>query len=142
MKIKRNELVLVNLDPVVGSEQGRMRPALVIQNDIGNDYSPTTIVAAITTKIFSKEFPTNVTIPSKNTKLDKDSTILLNQIRTMLSYFGITTSHIQLRKQPGRQFHGRFYIKGKENLRKFYKQFCFLYASEKQEVLEDLISRS
>tara|TARA_Y100000034_G_C6744869_1_gene330729 strand:- start:72 stop:416 length:345 start_codon:yes stop_codon:yes gene_type:complete len=83
MKIKRNELVLVNLDPVVGSEQGRMRPALVIQNDIGNDYSPTTIVAAITTKIFSKEFPTNVTIPSKNTKLDKDSTILLNQIRTI-----------------------------------------------------------
>ena len=59
----------------------------------------------------------------------------------MLYHFGITTSHIQLRKQKGRQFHGRFYIKGKENLRKFYKQFRFLYASEKQEVLEELISR-
>ncbi len=65
----------------------------------------------------------------------------LNQIRAMLYHFGITTSHIQLRKQKDRQFHGRFYIKGKENLRKFYNEFCFLYASEKQEVLEDLISR-
>src|SRR3989344_248720 len=63
----------------------------------------------------------------------------LNQIRAMLYHFGVTTSHIQLRKQPGRQFHGRFYIKGKENLHKFYKQFSFLYASEKQEVLMDLI---
>jgi len=63
----------------------------------------------------------------------------LNQIRAMLSHFGITTSHIQLRKQKGRQFHGRFYIKGKENLHKFYNEFSFLYASEKQEVLEELI---
>ncbi len=66
----------------------------------------------------------------------------LNQIRAMLYHFGISTLHIQLRKQKGRQFYGRFYIKGKENLRKFYKQFSFLYASEKQEVLEDLISRN
>jgi hypothetical protein len=65
---------------------------------------------------------------------------LLNQIRTMLYHFGINTSHIQLRKQKGRQFHGRFYIKGKENLHKFYNEFSFLYASEKQEVLEKLIS--
>lgn len=64
---------------------------------------------------------------------------LLNQIRAMLYHFGITTSHIQLRKQPNRQFHGRFYIKGKENLHKFYKQLEFSYASEKQEVLEELI---
>ena len=63
----------------------------------------------------------------------------LNQIRAMLSHFGISTSHIQLRKQNGRQFHGRFYIKGKENLHKFYNEFSFLYASEKQEVLEQLI---
>jgi predicted transcriptional regulator len=63
----------------------------------------------------------------------------LNQIRAMLLYFGITTSHIQLRKQKGRQFHGRFYIKGKENLHKFYNEFSFLYASEKQEILEKLI---
>jgi hypothetical protein len=64
----------------------------------------------------------------------------LNQIRTMLYHFGINTSHIQLRKQKSRQFHGRFYIKGKENLQKFYKGFGFFYASEKQEVLERLIS--
>ncbi|MFH1276377.1 MAG: hypothetical protein ABIH82_04665 [Candidatus Woesearchaeota archaeon] len=66
----------------------------------------------------------------------------LNQIRAMLYHFGITTSHIQLRKQQGRQFHGRFYIKGKENLHKFYNEFSFLYASEKQKVLEDLIKRN
>lgn len=63
----------------------------------------------------------------------------LNQIRTMLKHFEISTSHIQLRKQKERQFCGRFYIKGKENLHKFYNQFSFLYTSEKQEVLEDLI---
>ena len=71
--------------------------------------------------------------------LNKEKIKLLNQIRAMLSNFGITTSHIQLRKQKGRQFHGRFYIKGKENLHKFYNEFSFLYASEKQEVLEELI---
>ncbi len=65
----------------------------------------------------------------------------LNQIRAMLYHFDITTSHIQLRKQEGRQFHGRFYIKGKENLRKFYNGFSFLYASEKQTVLEELIAK-
>jgi hypothetical protein len=63
----------------------------------------------------------------------------LNQIRAMLYHFDIETSHIQLRKQKGRQFHGRFYIKSKENLHKFYKNFSFLYASEKQEILEQLI---
>ena len=52
--IKHGDIVLVNLDPVIGSEQGKTRPALVIQNNIGNEYSPTTIVAPITTKIFSK----------------------------------------------------------------------------------------
>lgn len=65
----------------------------------------------------------------------------LNQIRSMLSYFKINTTHIQLRTQPGRSFNGRFYIKGKENLHKFYKQFRFLYASEKQLVLDELIQK-
>lgn len=63
----------------------------------------------------------------------------LNQIRAMLNHFGIKTTHIQLRKQKRRAFSGRFYIKGKEDLTKFYKQIGFLYASEKQEVLEPLI---
>ena len=83
MRIKRGDVVLVNLDPVVGSEQGKTRPALVLQNDIGNEYSPTTIVAPITSKIFSKRFPTNVEIDSINSPLKESGTILLNQIRTI-----------------------------------------------------------
>ncbi|MBU0962855.1 MAG: type II toxin-antitoxin system PemK/MazF family toxin [Nanoarchaeota archaeon] len=83
MIIKRGDLVLVNLDPVIGSEQGKIRPAVIIQNNLGNDYSPTTIIAPITSKIFSKEYPTNVQISAKESGLEKDSTILLNQIRTI-----------------------------------------------------------
>jgi mRNA interferase MazF len=83
VQIRRGDIVLVNLDPVVGSEQGRTRPALIIQNDIGNEYSPTTIVAPITSKIFSKQFPTNVEVDSTNSPLKEKSTILLNQIRTI-----------------------------------------------------------
>ena len=83
IRIQRGDIVLVNLDPVIGSEQGKTRPAMVIQNNIGNDNSPTTIVAPITSKVFTKEFPTNVQITSKESKLEKDSTILLNQVRTI-----------------------------------------------------------
>lgn len=83
MKLKRGDIVLVNLDPMIGSEQGKTRPALIIQNNISNEYSPTTIIAPITSKIYSKEFPTNVFITTKDSKLDKDSTVLLNQIRTI-----------------------------------------------------------
>ena len=82
-QVKRGDIILVNLDPVIGSEQGKTRPALVIQNNTGNMHSPTTIIAPITSKIFDKEYPTNVTITKKESKLDKDSTILLNQIRTI-----------------------------------------------------------
>lgn len=81
--IKRGQIVLVDLNPVKGSEQGKIRPALVIQNDEGNKLSPVTIVAPITSKIFTKEFPTNVEISSKESNLKKESTILLNQIRTI-----------------------------------------------------------
>jgi len=63
----------------------------------------------------------------------------LNQVRSMLNHFGIKTTHIQLREQEGRAFSGRFYIKGKEDIIKFYEQIGFMYASEKQEVLESLI---
>jgi len=83
MKIQRGDIVLVNLDPVIGSEQGKIRPAVIIQNDIGNEYSPTTIVAPITSKIFRKDFPTNAKLTSKDSGLKKDSTVLLNQIRTI-----------------------------------------------------------
>ena len=81
--IKRGDIVLVNLDPVIGSEQGKTRPSLVIQNDIGNENSPTTIVAPITTKIYSRQFPTNVEIDKTNSPLKEKSTILLNQIRAI-----------------------------------------------------------
>jgi|SRR3989344_106201 len=83
INIKRGHIVLVNLDPVVGSEQGKIRPALIIQNDVSNEYSPTTIIAPITSKIYSKEFPTNVQITPKDSGLEKESTILLNQVRTI-----------------------------------------------------------
>lgn len=81
--IKRGDIVLANLDPVIGAEQGKTRPALVIQNDIGNEYSPTTIIAPITSKIFSRQFPTNTEIDKTNSPLKEKSTILLNQIRTI-----------------------------------------------------------
>jgi len=83
MKIKRGEIVLANLEPVAGSEQGGIRPVLIIQNDISNEYSPITIIAPITTKIYEKNYSTNVFVESKDSKLSKDSTILLNQIRTI-----------------------------------------------------------
>lgn len=76
---------------------------------------------------------------SKEEKHIENLVNLINQIRSMLAHFAINTSHIQLRKQKGRKFHTRFYIKGRQNIHKFYKSFSFLYASEKQEVLESLI---
>ena len=83
MKIKRGEIFLAILEPVKGSEQGGIRPVLVIQNDTSNQYSPTTIIAPITSKIYEKDYHTNVFIKKEESKLDKDSTILLNQIRTI-----------------------------------------------------------
>jgi len=83
MKILRGDIILVNLEPVTGSEQGRTRPAVVIQNNISNFYSPTTIIAPITSRAYDKEYPTNVFLSKQDSKLDKDSTILLNQIRTI-----------------------------------------------------------
>ena len=83
MQIKRGDIFLANLEPIKGSEQGGIRPVLIIQNDISNKYSPVTIIAAITSKMFDKEFPTNVFISKEDSNLDKDSNILLNQIRTI-----------------------------------------------------------
>lgn len=83
VEIKRGDIVLVNLEPIKGSEQGGIRPCLIIQNDKGNLYSPLTIIAPLTSKEFTKEFPTNILISKKDSGLDKDSTILLNQIRTI-----------------------------------------------------------
>jgi mRNA interferase MazF len=80
---KRGEIYMADLDPVVGSEQGSRRPVLIIQNDIGNQYSPTTIIAAITSQLSAKIYPTEVRIKAGSGGLDKDSAVLLNQIKTI-----------------------------------------------------------
>ena len=82
-QIIRGEIVVANLEPVEGSEQGGVGPVLIIQNDILNKHAPTTIIAPITSKIYTKEYPTNVIIKKEDSKLKLDSTILLNQIRTI-----------------------------------------------------------
>lgn len=84
MKIcKRGEIYLADLDPVVGSEQGSRRPVLIIQNDVGNQYSPTTIVAAISSQLSPKTYPTEVRLKAGAGGLDKDSAVLMNQIKTI-----------------------------------------------------------
>ena len=83
MVIKRGEVYQADLNPVVGSEQGGKRPVLVIQNDIGNAYSPTVIVAAITSQINKSRLPTHVELLAEECGLEKDSVLLLEQIRTI-----------------------------------------------------------
>lgn len=83
MLIKRGEIYYADLSPVVGSEQGGTRPVLVLQNDIGNQYSPTTIVAAITSQIEKAKLPTHIEMPAGVAGLEKDSVILLEQLRTI-----------------------------------------------------------
>ena len=83
MLIKRGDLFWVDLNPARGSEQMGKRPVLVIQNDIGNELAPTTIVAPLTTKSFTKEYPTNVHVPKGVAGLKDNSTVLLSQIRTI-----------------------------------------------------------
>lgn len=83
MEIRRGDIYFANLNPVIGSEQGGTRPVLVLQNDIGNRYSPTTIVAAVTSRIKKGWLPTHVELPKKNSHLEKDSVILLEQLRTI-----------------------------------------------------------
>ena len=80
--LKRGDIYLVNLDPVIGSEQGGLRPVLVIQNNIGNKYSPTCVVAAITSRC-NKKFWLPTHIPIHCAQLDKESIVLLEQIRTI-----------------------------------------------------------
>ncbi|MBR7100034.1 MAG: type II toxin-antitoxin system PemK/MazF family toxin [Clostridia bacterium] len=82
MNVKRGELYYADLSPVVGSEQGGVRPVLVVQNDVGNKYSPTIIAAAITSKLNKAKLPTHIELPS-SFGLAKDSVILLEQIRTI-----------------------------------------------------------
>lgn len=81
--IKRGEIYFAQLNPVVGSEQGGIRPVLVVQNDIGNQYSPTTIVLAITSQINKAKLPTHVELRADTYGMERDSVILAEQIRTI-----------------------------------------------------------
>lgn len=79
----RGDIWLAKLDPTIGSEQGKTRPVVIIQNDVANEYSPVVIIAAITTALGPKEYPTEVQVKAPKGGLRKDSVILLNQIRTI-----------------------------------------------------------
>ena len=81
--MQRGEVYFADLSPVVGSEQGGIRPVLILQNDIGNRFSPTVIVAAITAQIQKAKLPTHVEIDAKKYHFERDSVILLEQIRTI-----------------------------------------------------------
>ena len=83
MNVKRGDIYYADLSPVVGSEQGGLRPVLIIQNDIGNRYSPTVIAAAITSRMEKNKLPTHIEVYAARVGLPRDSVILLEQIRTL-----------------------------------------------------------
>lgn len=83
MVIKRGDIFYADLSPVIGSEQGGIRPVLIVQNDVGNKYSPTVIASAITSQINKAKLPTHIELSAKDYGLPKDSVILLEQIRTI-----------------------------------------------------------
>ena len=82
MTIKRGDMFYADLSPVIGSEQGGVRPVVIIQNDLGNKYSPTVIAAAITSQLGKNKLPTHIAIGSQNVGLKTDSVILTEQVRT------------------------------------------------------------
>lgn len=81
--VKRGDIYYADLSPVVGSEQGGLRPVLIVQNDVGNRYSPTVIAAAITSQVGKTHLPTHINVIADRFGLAKDSVILLEQIRTI-----------------------------------------------------------
>ena len=83
MQINRGDIYYADLSPVVGSEQGGVRPVLVIQNDVGNKFSPTVIIAAITSQLDKAKLPTHIELKKEKYNLAKDSVVLLEQIRTL-----------------------------------------------------------
>ena len=83
MEVNRGDIFYADLSPVVGSEQGGVRPVLVVQNDIGNKYSPTVIIAAITSQLEKAKLPTHIELRKEKYNLAKDSVVLLEQIRTL-----------------------------------------------------------
>ena len=83
MLVKRGDIYYADLSPVVGSEQGGVRPVLIVQNNVGNKYSPTVIAAAITSQKFKTNLPTHISVNANDCGLSKDSIVLLEQIRTL-----------------------------------------------------------
>ena len=83
MEVNRGDIYYADLSPVVGSEQGGVRPVLVVQNDVGNKYSPTVIIAAITSQLSKAKLPTHIELNKDKYNLAKDSVVLLEQIRTI-----------------------------------------------------------
>ena len=83
MNVKRGEIYYADLSPVIGSEQGGTRPVLIVQNDVGNKYSPTVIAAAITSQKYKTQLPTHISVNANNCGLQKDSVVLLEQVRTL-----------------------------------------------------------
>ncbi len=83
MNIRRGDIYYADLSPVVGSEQGGVRPVLIVQNDVGNRFSPTVIAAAITSQKDKARLPTHIQVDSVDSGLAKDSVVLLEQIRTL-----------------------------------------------------------
>ncbi|MBD5143394.1 MAG: type II toxin-antitoxin system PemK/MazF family toxin [Oscillospiraceae bacterium] len=83
MSVKRGEIYYADLSPVVGSEQGGIRPVLIVQNDVGNRHSPTVIAAAITSRLDKAKLPTHISLEAESCGLQKDSIVLLEQIRTI-----------------------------------------------------------
>ena len=83
MIVKRGDIYYADLSPVIGSEQGGIRPVLIVQNDVGNKYSPTVIAAAITSQINKAKLPTHIEVNAQMYGLSKDSVILLEQVRTI-----------------------------------------------------------
>ncbi|KRL41282.1 type II toxin-antitoxin system PemK/MazF family toxin [Liquorilactobacillus nagelii] len=82
-EVKRGDIFFADLSPVVGSEQGGKRPVLIIQNNIGNRYSPTVVIAAITAQIQKPKMPTHVGLKAEKVGIERDSVVLLEQIRTI-----------------------------------------------------------
>lgn len=83
MTIKRGDIYYADLSPVIGSEQGGVRPVLIVQNDVGNRFSPTVIAAAITSQKDKSNLPTHIEVDARNCGLAKDSIVLLEQVRTI-----------------------------------------------------------
>ncbi|PWF99305.1 type II toxin-antitoxin system PemK/MazF family toxin [Levilactobacillus bambusae] len=82
-EIKRGDIFFADLSPVIGSEQGGTRPVLIVQNNVGNHYSPTVIVAAITARMTKTKMPTHIVITAEKTGIERDSIILCEQVRTI-----------------------------------------------------------